>query len=429
MNTSTNSDARSLEAQLAILHSIFRPSAPTKDRAMFKGRTDELRGVMNAVQQFGQHVIIYGERGVGKTSLALMARDAFLEASEGVGLGIRVRCDTGDDFEKVWNKATEKLRDEVGQAAGDVAASLAAAVDKYEDILQLSGAVTPDCVARALEAVSDKVPLVVILDEFDRFGAWEDTVKFAELIKMLSDDSVKCTVFIVGIADDVTGLISGHQSVDRALRQVHMPQMTPDELAQIVTDGFRQFADRSRIRITVPPDAINTIASMSSGFPYYTHLLAGWLGELALQRQRYEVNRLDVTNALFRATNEAAQSIRVAYTNAVASSSRHAQFDLTLLACALAPSDELGFFAPKDVRGPLEDLCKRPRRPSDFNRHLKRFAESPFYILDTRGEGPRTRYRFHDPLMKPFILMKGVYSGNLNLPDTGDAADDEDKES
>jgi Cdc6-like AAA superfamily ATPase len=86
---------KSLSAQLAVLHSIFRPSTPTEDGKMFKGRTLELSGVINAVQQVGQHVIVYGERGVGKTSLAYMARDAFREASSEVSLAIRVACNNG----------------------------------------------------------------------------------------------------------------------------------------------------------------------------------------------------------------------------------------------------------------------------------------------------------------------------------------------
>ncbi len=408
---------KSLSAQLAVLHSIFRPSAPTEDRKMFKGRTLELSGVINAVQQVGQHVIVYGERGVGKTSLAYMARDAFREASSDVSLAIRVACNTADNFDTLWNKITDSLRSEVDQATDDeVAARLGAIVDKYEDIIQLSPTVTPDCVARALKVVAARVPLVVILDEFDRFGSWTDTVKFAELIKLLSDDLVKCTVFIVGIADDVTGLIEGHASIDRALRQVHMPLMTRRELAEVVTDGFEQFAERCGIRIAVPRDAVLSIARMSMGFPYYTHLLAGSLGEFALKEQRYELNRLDVTAALLRATNEAAHSIRVAYTDAV-TSAKPAQFDLTLLACAMVRGDELGFFAPKDIREPLSYLAEKPRKTSDFHGHLKRFAEAPIWILDTRGDGRTTRYRFRDPLMKPFVLMQGIYKGQLGLPD------------
>ena len=67
-------------------------------------------------------------------------------------------------------------------------------------------------------------------------------------------------------------------------------------------------------------------------------------------------------------------------------------------------------------RWPLTDLSGRPRSTSSFLNHLKRFADRPLYILDTRGEGRKTRYRFRDPLMKPFVMMKGLNDGVLKFP-------------
>jgi len=382
---------------------------------MFKGRTAELGGVVSAVQQLGQHVIVYGERGVGKTSLAYMARDVFREASANVGICVRLACANDDTFESVWAKLTARLQEAADVAADDLVDRITAAVDKYEDIVQMSETLTPDAVSRGLKVVSSSVPLVVILDEFDRLGAWDDTVMFADLIKMLSDDLVKCTVFIVGVADNVAGLLSGHASIDRALRQVYMPRMSPAELGSIVSGGFDRLEQRAGIAVSLENGVGDAIVHLSQGFPYYTHLLAGSLGEIALREGRYEISKVDVYSALLNAVSEAAHSIRVAYTDAV-SSAKPAEFHLTLLACALATVDELGFFAPADVRAPLTELSGRDRQTSSFIAHLKRFADAPLYLLDTRGEGRKTRYRFRDPLMKPFVMIKGINDGHLRLP-------------
>ncbi|WP_435083400.1 AAA family ATPase [Gordonia hongkongensis] len=405
----------SLEAQLAILRTIFRPSAPTEDREMFKGRTRELAGVISSVQQLGQHVIVYGERGVGKTSLAYMARDVFREASAELGLCVRLACGNDDDFASIWKKLTARLQEAADVAPHDLQERLTAVIDKYDDIVTMENTIGPDNVARGLKVISNSVPLVVILDEFDRLGAWDDTVMFADLIKMLSDDLVSCTVFIVGVADNVAGLLSGHASIDRALRQVYMPRMNDVELASVVTGGFDQFRERSGAEISLDDDVVDAIVRLSQGFPYYTHLLAASLGELALRNHKHAISSLDVFRALVTAVDEAAHSIRVAYTDAT-TSAKPAEFDLTLLACALARVDELGFFAPADVRDPLAELSRRPRPTSSFLGHLKRFADEPLYILDTRGENRKTRYRFRDPLMKPFVMIKGINDGRLELP-------------
>jgi len=49
---------------------VFTPAAPIDAESLFAGRNTQIRQVVDAVIQKGQHAIIFGERGVGKTSLA-----------------------------------------------------------------------------------------------------------------------------------------------------------------------------------------------------------------------------------------------------------------------------------------------------------------------------------------------------------------------
>jgi len=130
----------------------------------------------------------------------------------------------------------------------------------------------------------------------------------------------------------------------------------------------------------------------------------------------------DVEAALSQAIDDANQGIRVSYTDAVTSARADATFADTLLACAQAMIDPLGYFAPSDVSVPLSQLAGQPRRSADFFTHLKRFAGPPSWILETRGEGRKQRYRFTDPLMKPFVIMMGITRGRV--PISGDAADE-----
>ena len=48
--------------------------------------------------------------------------------------------------------------------------------------------------------------------------------------------------------------------------------------------------------------------------------------------------------------------------------------------------------------------------------HLRRFSAPEVAVFETTGEGRRTRYRFRDPLMRPFVVIKGVRDGALALP-------------
>lgn len=60
-------EAKQLSARAA---KVFQPRTPITTQELFSGRWNELTTIADAVNQAGLHVVIYGERGVGKTSLA-----------------------------------------------------------------------------------------------------------------------------------------------------------------------------------------------------------------------------------------------------------------------------------------------------------------------------------------------------------------------
>ncbi|MGW5305594.1 hypothetical protein ACWERF_16885 [Streptomyces griseoluteus] len=287
-------------------------------------------------------------------------------------------------------------------------------VDRAKAVLDVDD-ITPDVVARVLHLVSSRVPLLIVLDEFDRIGDLGSPTLFADLIKTLSDDLVPCTLLIVGVADDVDGLISGHRSVERALRQIAMPRMSPEELREIIVGGFHALHERAGVKITLTGQVEATIVQLAQGFPNYAHLLAGSVGEIALIRGIEDVDISVLAVALKHALEEAQQSIRSSYTDAVSSARTDAQFSMTLLACAMAKVDELGFFAPADVREPLTEIAGKARGTQHFLHHLKKFSDEPSWILEVKGEGRKTRYRFRNPLMRPFVYMKGLREGYLTV--------------
>lgn len=402
-------------AQLAALKQIFRPSSPTDDPELFRGRTAQLGRAISAVQELGQHVVVYGERGVGKTSLAYMVRDLFLDQARESSVAVRVPCGADDDFASVWRKFLPRLHKELDLLPAQAQDALEETRRRVEDILELEPS-SPEAAARALHLLSSRIRVLVVLDEFDRIGGWDNTKPFADMLKTLSDDLVGCTVVVVGVADDVDGLIQGHQSIERAVRQVAMPRMSRPELESIVIQGFEAFRERSGSSLQITEEAVAAIANLSQGFPYYTHLLAGSIGERALESRATQIAKQDVFEALLAATEDANQAIKVSYTDAVTSARSDAKFAETLLGCALAPMDQLGYFAPADVAAPLSGIVGQRRSTPDYLNHLKRFASTPLWILETRGEGRKTRYRFANPLMKPFVLMTGIRTGLLEMP-------------
>ncbi len=56
---------------------VFSPSAPVDESDLFAGRVPQLRKMIDGVFERGKHAVLFGERGVGKTSLAKVFHKLF----------------------------------------------------------------------------------------------------------------------------------------------------------------------------------------------------------------------------------------------------------------------------------------------------------------------------------------------------------------
>jgi hypothetical protein len=344
---------------------------------------------------------------VGKTSLATVASGML---AAGQVLTARATCDRSDDFSTVWRKALDEVQITATRPGLGFAGETREAVRAASSLLAAEP-VTPHAVRRSLAALSGQRPIAVCFDEFDRLGSAEARALFADTIKTLSDQLVAATVILVGVADDVDQLVSEHQSVERALVQIHMPRMSPDELAEIVTRGLE------RAGLTAEEGAVATIARLSQGLPHYTHLLSQLAARTAVDALRTKVLLQDVEDAVGDAIGKAQQSILDAYDRATFDV-RTTLYPQVVLACALASADDFGFFTVSDVRGPLSEIAGRELESRAFARHLEQLSgDGRGHVLQRRASSGGVRYRFLNPLLQPYVVMRGLADGAI-APET-----------
>ena len=398
-----------IQDRLRLVGEVFRPAAPIDRRSLFSGRIEQIADLFAIVGQPGQHAVVYGERGVGKTSLAAVTTEMLRSANM---LVARATCDVSDDFTTVWRKALDEIqlqtvREGVGFAPASTETWRTAAT-----LLRGEGdVVSPNDVRRAVERVAQQRELVVFVDEFDRLKDQQARALFADTIKTLSDRVARVTIVLIGVADNVRELIHEHGSVERALVQVHMPRMTPEELAEIVSRGIEG------ARMAIRPDAVRKITRLSQGLPHYTQLLSQLAAQSALAHRRATVNARDVDVAVGRALERAQQSVVEAYEDATADA-RRSIYPQVLLACALAPENDYGLFAPADVRQPLSKILGKELRTTEFARHLERLADTARgNVLQKQGAGRTSRFRFVNPLLQPYVAMRGVSEGVVKVQD------------
>jgi hypothetical protein len=61
------------------VRNIFTPHSPIDDISHFFGREEEASRFVSVINTQGQHVLVYGDRGVGKTSLAITTCKVLLQ--------------------------------------------------------------------------------------------------------------------------------------------------------------------------------------------------------------------------------------------------------------------------------------------------------------------------------------------------------------
>ncbi|MBB5411975.1 Cdc6-like AAA superfamily ATPase [Paraburkholderia sp. HC6.4b] len=388
---------------------VFTPTAPVDVKALFAGRHEQLRQVIDAVNQKGQHAIIFGERGVGKTSLANVLAEFLPYAGGRPAITPRINCDSSDTFESVFEKVFREISlvQQTGQGIGfNPAVSVPQQIDGRSLV---DGKFTPDNVRRGLSIVSRFYIPIIILDEFDRLS---DAVKHsvADTVKTLSDHGVDATIIMVGVADTVAELIKEHASVERAMVQVPMPRMSESEITEVITNGTQQ------LRLTITGTAQKAIRVLSQGLPHYTHLICLYSARKTIESGQTEIGIEAVEKAIEQAVRNAQQSILSAYHLATMSPRKDNLFSDVLLACALAPVDQMGYFAAQDIRKPIQDITGKDYQIPSFSQHLNEFSEEKRGpILKKIGTARRFRFRFINPLLQPFVVMQGCLAGKVTI--------------
>lgn len=370
----------------ARVSTVFTPAAPVKSRDLFAGRVDQVLQIVAALPQAGRHVVIYGERGVGKTSLANVLTEFLYPVGEEVLKTTRVNCTTNDNFKSIWSK--------VFRAAG------IPVPEKWT-----YGAPDPDEIRVLLERVSP--PSVLVLDEFDRVEDDECLSLLADTIKALSDHAVRTKMVIVGVGDSIDQLIGEHESVQRAIEEVPVQRMTESEMSLIITNGL------DAVEMEIEDHARRGIVRLAEGLPHFVHLLALTSAQRAVQDDRSRVTTQDVRAAVDVAI--ARHSLVRDYQQAIQSPRPNNLFARVLAACALAEKNRLGQFTAASVREPMSDIMGTRYEIPAFSPHLNAFVKQDRgAVLIREGVPRRYTFRFRNPLLQPFALLSAISDGLLS---------------
>ena len=383
------------EERLLLLNQVFTPNAPIKQRDFFRGRILQLTKVVDAINEPGQHAILYGERGVGKTSLANIMESSYTNIYP-----IKITCSRQDTFETIWQQVFDRIQ------FSTTIAGIGFSPQQKEKIINLGtnlkniDNISPSFIVNLLSQIS-KIKFLFLFDEFDNITNRRVRTLMADLIKSFSDNLNLSTIVLVGIADNVEDLIGIHQSLERCLKQVKMPRMTYEESAEIIQNGLNM------LEIAIGNNVKNKIIEFASGFPHYVHLLCKYGAKEIIGNDKKEFSEAYLNIAIKTGIENTSEQLRSSYQKATVDSKENSKWKAVLHACANSECDAYNCFSIGNVLNQYNILTGKKVIGSNIIYNLNQLCNKERgEVLMKSGKGVSTRFRFINPMMRAFVKLK-----------------------
>lgn len=384
---------------LRALQEAFTPTQPKRSMSHFAGRRRMLARVVAALDEWKAHVVIFGDRGVGKSSLA----NIVVEIARQAGITVlEMPCSSDTTFEWLFRTLLRQIPLPFRpQGSGTQDAGMAG--------LLPSGRFGPVELTAALKNLKDQ-HIIIRLDEFDRVQDQSFRQDMAETIKHVSDAGVSVSFLIVGVSDDLESLLGHHASLQRNLVGVHLPLMTGDEIDAVIDQGERG------ARLRFQQGVREQLAFLSRGLPYQVQLLCLHAGQSAIARQSPEVAEADLMRAVAQSVTLAPRSIEAAYERFFEGPEKHVERKLALIA-ACSPFDSHGYFSADETPADAFDDTTRPLTREAYARFLELLSEprsGP--VFRVRKDQSGVRYAFASALTGPYVLARALLERDVAQP-------------
>lgn len=251
------------------IHNTFSPGQEILEPNKFAGRKGNIETAINALCRPGTSIIVYGQRGVGKTSfvemLKLIAQDQVellyrykfnqLRPQKGFRYKIiSVQCDADvDSTDKVLQRlitSPEGISGLIGPRIMRMETTTkdSFAINFLKQIVSFESSTEEKLIRKEYTETSiyeiftnlilyivkyilePDDGLLIVVDEFDQV---KNTSKISSLIKTLSKNKVK--FLISGIAESYSDLIQQHASIERQLfhGRIQINPMSEEEIKNI----------------------------------------------------------------------------------------------------------------------------------------------------------------------------------------------------
>jgi Cdc6-like AAA superfamily ATPase len=415
------------EAQLVeVLSTHLTPSKEIEDPKHLVGREKYLTRIRRALYSPGRHVFIYGERGVGKTSIAVTAGRLATEENKNF---IYVPCGQSSTFLEIISAVGRAVLDNGTASKGSgrsFGLGLGHPMVGNANVSYGEGASTqgfePKNLSEAIEVLKFvrsqmKNQIIVVIDELDRVANAKERAKFSELLKNISASIEDMRFVLCGIGANVDEIIGEHLSTGRMFEPVEVAKLNHTELHSIVTKVS------SKLGLEIDRGFLIRIGIISDGFPHFVHLIGECLF-YAMHDDLDDVIRVQKSHfqtALTEALQKAEPSLRRIYQIATEKSRNRTDYEEALWALADRTSSRRQVTEIYDTsyrRISRENGTTRNLDKHKFNSRLLTLRkESHASIIVGHGSG---WFSFRENVVRGYVRLKAETSGVQLVPELTD---------
>lgn len=395
------------------IHEVLSPSSPIRSREFLFGRDVDLERIRRSLMAPGRQIFIYGERGVGKSSLA---NAAATQCQSSDAHPIQVSCTSTSTFTTVVEDLLQATQTEASgpttiRREGKVGWRGLQAGGHIETTTPAVGAPANinEAAARldiAFRAYSRRT--VAVIDEFDGLPDRVERNKFAELIKALGDKQSTAKLIFTGVATSLDELLQSHGSAHRQLDAIELGRIDYQSRIDIVKKALQSFS------VFADDGVVYRIASISNGFPYYVHLLTEHVLWRWFEGGCASEISMDHLHAAFRtATDMVHADLRQPYDRAV-KGREHAEYALWATADAfdLDRNIDAIWRSYQQICGTLNVA---PLDKEKFLAQLRRLRD-PSHESILESIPKRRLYRFREAMVRGYARMAAACR-NIELDD------------
>jgi len=402
---------------------VFRPGKlPIEPGNVYASRGEAERKFKKTIRR-GLIPLVYGEYGVGKTSMVRkVIRDNYgdenlvnIASASGKSISdIFSHCLEAIGYE-VETKITSSARgsqskEEGGSAQAGITWLKATLFSKKKSSEESGKTVEKEIVVTSptdskIIEVCEKNNIILVIDELHQ--ASHDFIdNLTSFIKSYGNSNCdKFKIILLGTSSDSSRLVQKDPGIDRLIEDHHLKSMDIGEIETLIKEGM------GSLQLKTENDAEQKLKNVCVGSPNILQYLCLEASDEAFYREDKTLKISDIDNAIDTYVNSKAPRLYTYYKKAIESTGKKKYRKQILMALS---SIEEEYATMSQICEKVSENIGSKVRSTDLSGPLKKLKESSFGPILRDVEKPDGSGRVHnyttfiDPAMKAFIRMQAL---------------------